>query len=155
MNYQLQFRTSYSQFYIADKSSPHATDSNSFWTDEAHKCRLAIEEGIIGVGIETYSYVNAEINLLRVRPVEADLALYDNIVEGSIEARSGSLQILDCPSSYIALELTVKSVFYRIRVCASKLNSVVDEDEAADDFYSIDIWPEQYSPRRIIKQYAS
>ncbi|WP_140467364.1 hypothetical protein [Hymenobacter nivis] len=155
MNYQFQFRTWYSQFYIADKNSSHTTDSNNFWTDEAHECRLAIEEGIIGVGIETYSYVNAEINLLSTRPVEVTLALYDNIVEGSIEIKSGVLQILDCPDSNVMLELTVKPASYRIRVCASKLDSVVDEDEAADDFYSIDIWPEQYSLRRIIKQYAS
>ena len=73
------FRTSYSKFYLADKDSPAATDSNSFWTEEAFADKLAIEEGILGVCTGTYSYVKCEISCLAHRPNEVSFEGYDKL----------------------------------------------------------------------------
>lgn len=151
--HQIQFRTRYSQFYICDKDSPAATDSNDFWTEDAHESRLAVENGILGVSTETYSYVRASIKILPHRNEKTDLTNYDHVVEASLEIKSGVLQILDCPHSTIVLELPIRPDFYRVRIHSSCLDSVVDEDVEADDFYLIELWPEKPSARKVLKQY--
>ncbi|WP_457068669.1 hypothetical protein [Hymenobacter sp. UYAg731] len=151
---QVQFRTSYSQFYICDKDSPAATDSDGFWNQEAFDSRLAIEDGILGVGTETYSYVRASIEILAQRNDAIDSTKYDHIVEASIKVNSGVLQILDCPNSTIEFELTIKPGFYRARIYISNLDSITDEDQEGNDFYLIEMWPEEPSPRKVLKQYV-
>ncbi|POY35981.1 hypothetical protein C3K47_12305 [Solitalea longa] len=69
MKYNLDFYTQYSQFYICDKDSPCNTDSDRFWTNEAHEDRMAIEEGVLGIGTECYGPVKAEL-LVRELPRE-------------------------------------------------------------------------------------
>jgi hypothetical protein len=150
----MQFRTSYSQFYICDKASAGATDSNEFWTDDAHRSRLAVEDGILGVSIETYSYVKASIEILSHRNNQIELKGYDHVVEASLEVKSGILQVLDCPHSAIELELAIRPGFYRVRIYSSNLDTVVDEDIGAEDFYIIEVWPEKPSPRKVLKQYV-
>jgi hypothetical protein len=154
MTHQIQFRTSYSQFYIYDKGSPIATDSNEFWTDEAHDARLAVEEGILGVSIETYSNVRAILELLEHQPDIDKAHEYDHIVEASLEFKSEALQLLNCPNSTVEFELAIKPDFYRVRVYSANLDSVTDEDEEANDFYLIQLWPESYAERKVLKQYT-
>lgn len=154
MKHKFQFRTSYSQFYIYDKDSPAATDSNDFWTEDAHTSRLAIEDGILGISIETYSYVKASIEILQHRNKQIELTNYNHVVEASLEIKSGILQVLDCPNSAVELELTIESGFYRARIYSANLDSVTDEDQEADDFYLIELWPEKPSPRKVLKQYV-
>lgn len=43
-----------SQFYIIDKGSPGRTDSENFWSEEAHNSRLAMEEGISATKMNRY-----------------------------------------------------------------------------------------------------
>lgn len=153
MTYKIQFRTSHSQFYLSDEGSPAATDSNEFWTEEAFTEKLAIEEGILGVCIGTYSHVKCEILLLPQRPSEINFDKYDQVVEGSLEIKSGILQVLDCPNSTIVLQLNLSSGFYRVRVSTFGLDSIVDEDVEANDGYLIKIWPEMAAPRKVLKSY--
>lgn len=81
-----------------------------------------------------------------------DFDLYDHIVEGGIEIKSGTIQILDCPSSEIQLELSVKPGFYRTRIYSINLASV-DGDEG-EDFYKIEIWPDLEMDRKVLKRYC-
>jgi len=151
MHYSLNFYTSYNQFYLYDKHSVGATDSNNFWTQEAFEQRLAIEEGIIGVGTECYGPVKGELTVLAAPNNNFDPELYDHIVEGSIEIRSGVLQVLECPSSTVELEVAVEPGTYRIRAYSSNLQSV--EGDEGDDYYIIEIWRAPFNTRTVLKQY--
>ena len=153
MQYPLNFYTSYNQFYLYDKGSAGATDSDNFWTQEAFEERLAIEEGTIGVGTECYGPVKGELVIQTSSNTDFAPDLYDHIVEGSIEIKSGVLQVLECPSSSIELEVAVKPGSYRVRVYSSNLQSV-DGDEG-DDFYLIELWPDSYDKRKVLKQYLA
>ena len=62
--HQLDFWTTHHQFYIADKSSPFRTDSDDFWTTQATDDRLAIEEGLLGIGTECYGPVKGDLQVL-------------------------------------------------------------------------------------------
>ncbi len=155
MNYKLDFKTQYNQFFICDKSSPSNTDSDSFWTDEAHSERLAMEEGIIGIGTQCYGHIKGELIVSKAENKQIDYNKYDHIVEGGLEVKSGVLQILDCPNSEVELELKVNPGKYRVRVYSSNLASAdIDEDEG-DDYYKIEIWPNPDSDieRKVLKQY--
>lgn len=149
MNYQLDFYSQYRQFYICDRSSTKATDSEYFWTDEALEDRMALEEGIIGVGTECYGPVKGEVKIVAFPSEITSADSYDHIVEGSLELKSGILQVLDCPNSSVELELQLKPGFYRVRVSSSNLFTV--EGDEGDDFYSIEIWPQGLSGRNVLK----
>lgn len=151
MRHPLNFYTSCNQFYLYDKDSAGATDSSNFWTQVAFEQRLAIEEGIIGVGTECYGPVKGELTVLDAPNNDFNTDLYDHIVEGSIEIRSGILQVLECPSSTIELELAVEPGLYRVRAYSSNLQSV-DGDEG-DDYYVVEMWPAPYDTRTVLKQY--
>jgi hypothetical protein len=151
MKYPLAFYTSYSQFYICDKSSPGNTGSRDFWDQDSYDDRLAIDKGILGVGTECYGPIKGELELLKSPNNSINLNEYDHIVEGGIEIESGFIQVLACPTSSIELEIQVDSGFYRTRIYSSNLTSV-DGDEG-DDFYKIEIWPGSGMERNILKYY--
>ncbi len=84
--YQFDFFTDYGQFYICDRDSPLATDSENFWTTEALDSLMAIEEGVIGIGGEG-NKVKGEIKLLDSPGVILNTDSYDYVVEGSLQIR--------------------------------------------------------------------
>lgn len=151
--YSLSFDTSYNQFYIADKASIKDTSSSGFWTEEAFESRLAVEEQILGVGTECYGPVKATLTILTEQSNNSDLEDYDHVVEASIAISSGILQILDCPNLAVELEVNIKPGPYRVRVYSSNLSSV-DGDEC-DDFYQIEIWPNEQKRRSVLKKYSA
>jgi hypothetical protein len=153
MKYPLNFRTTHGQFYIYDKYSSGNTASDNFWTDEAFNCRLAIEDGIVGVGLECYGPVKGEVELLDRFNVNINLINFDHVVEGSLVVKSGIIQILSCPNSLVQLELPVEATTYRVRVYSSNLASV--DGDSGEDFYRIEIWPDSNKIRKVLKQYSN
>jgi hypothetical protein len=151
MKYHIDFYTSYNQFYITYKDSEGATNSDKFWTTEAFNERLAVVDGIIGVGTECYGPVKGEIHLLNSPNKQAVLDEYDHIVEAGINIKSGFLQILNCPDSNVELDISVEPGMYRVRIYSSNLASV--EGDEGDDFYKIEIWPDNKMDRKVLKQY--
>ena len=152
-SFSLDFYTAYGQFYLADKDSALKTDSERFWTDEAFDARLALETGVIGVGIESYGPLKAELLLLDAEPGTFNENRYDHIVEGSLQLESGTLQVLNCPDTSLELELHMEKGSYRVRIYSVNLDSV--EDDAGDDFYKIEIWKAEPSDRKVLKMYGS
>lgn len=152
MKYPLDFYTTHNQFYIYDKDSPGDTASDNFWTAEAFDDRLAIENGILGVGLECYGQVKAEVEILNRFNENIILADYDHVVEGGIIIKSGFIQILDCPDSSVQLELPVEPGAYRVRIYSSNLASV--DGDNGDDFYRIEIWPDSDLKRTVLKRYS-
>ena len=150
MKFPLNLYTSYNQFYICDKDSKGDTGSN-FWTNDAFNDRLATEDGVLGVGTECYGPIKGEIEVLDEAKDSINMDSYDHIVEAGIEIKSGTIQILDCPTSTVQLDLKVNSGFYRARIYSSNL-ATVDGDEG-DDFYRVEIWPDQNSKRVVLKRY--
>jgi hypothetical protein len=151
MKYKFKFYTQYSQFYLTDKTSSGNTDSISFWTEDAHNDRLAIEDGVLGVGTQCYGHVKGELDLLDSANNKIDFNQYDHIVESGIELRSGILEVLDCPNSKVQLETKVNPGTYRVRVYSSNLDSVIDDD--GEDYYKIEIWPDTNIERKVLKRY--
>ncbi|MEO6631699.1 MAG: hypothetical protein ABIN13_08260 [Mucilaginibacter sp.] len=152
MGFSLDFYTSHNQFYIFDKASNGNTGSDRFWTEDAYNDRLAIEDGILGVGTECYGPIKGEVTILTTKKEPIEFDLYDHIVEGGIEIKSGTIQILDCPSSEVHLELNVKPGFYRTRIYSINLASVNGDE--GEDSYRIEIWSASEMERKVLKRYS-
>ena len=156
MNQSLTIFTEYGQFYIVDKDAEleHDTSNPSFWNDEAFNDRLAIDNGILGVRIENdEALANIEIELVESKITESEFGNFDHVVEGSLEIKSGKLQIQDCPHSNVELEIDVEPSWYRIRV--SSLNFEKAYQENPEDKYIIKLWKESYSERKVLKNWHS
>jgi hypothetical protein len=151
MKYPFKFYTTNHQFYIYDKSSPSDTSSDNFWTQAAYDDRLAIENGILGIGTECYGPVKGEVNLLDAPNTYVNFNDYDHIVEAGIKINSGTIQILNCPDSNIELELFVDPGIYKVRIYSSNLSSV--EGDEGNDFYNVEIWPDTEMVRRVLKRF--
>src|SRR5215217_5769063 len=146
MTHPLEFYSSHNQFYLVDKLSDIDTASN-FWTQSAFDDRLAINAGVLGIGTQCYSSVKAELSILDVENAAVDFEAYDHIVEAGIDISSGILQVLNCPDSFIELELTIKPGRYRVRVYSANLAIVLDED--GEDYYKIELWPSDIMERKV------
>jgi hypothetical protein len=152
MIYKLNFYTSYHQFYISDKESPKKTDADDFWTEESTYSRLAIGDGILGVGLECYGSFKGELILLDSGKDNIEYSQYDHIVEGGINVKSGILQVLDCPNSNVELEVKVNPGKYRVRIYSLNIASVIDDD--GEDYYKIEMWSDTNMGRAVLKQYS-
>lgn len=127
------------------------TGSVEFWTHDAFVDRLAIESGVLGVGTECYGPVKGEIVFLENQNAGFDIELYDHIVEAGLQIKSGIIQILDCPSSSVELEINVEPDSYKFRIYSINLASV-DGDEG-DDFYRIEFWKDLDLEKKVLKRY--
>jgi len=151
MTFDLDFYTAYNQFYICDKDFSGDTGSENFWTDTAFDSRLAVQSGVLGVGTECYGPVKGMLTILESVNTDLNIDKFDHIVEGSLEIKSGRLQVLDCPDSTVILETALEIGIYKVRVYSSNLASV-DGDEG-DDRYLIEIWPDSNRERKVLKRY--
>jgi hypothetical protein len=104
--HKLDFWTSH-QFYLVNQSSPFRTDSDDFWTTQASTDKLAVEEEILGVGTECYGPVKGDLQVSDIEPGEQDFSDYDHVVEGSLELKSGVLQVFPCTGNVPVLELSL------------------------------------------------
>ena len=151
MKHNLEFDTQYNQFYLFDKNSSFNTNSTEFWTDEAYIDRIAIEVGVLGIGTECYGPVKADLIIRETANENFDLKDFDHIVEAGLKINSGTLQILDCPNSSVEFEIELEPGEYKARIYSSNLASV-DGDEG-NDFYNIEIWPENDNRKNVLKRY--
>lgn len=149
MKYLLDFYTQYNQFHIVDQLFPVNTDGD-FWSESAYADRLAVNEGILGVRSECYGPIKGEINIIEMANNAYDSSDYDHIVEASIEIKSGVLEVQDCPASSVQLAISLTAGFYTVRIYSSNLDSV-DGDEG-EDYYKIEIWPENKKLRQVLKR---
>lgn len=149
--YQFNFYTSYHQFYICDKNPSKNTNSDTFWTDEAHKDRIAIENRILGIRTASYGDIIGELKILTSENQKYDDTKYDHIVEIGIKIDSGYLQLLDCPNSEIELEIKLEPDNYRLRIYYANLDSV--NGDSGDDYYYIEIWKSTKTEKLVLKKH--
>lgn len=153
-----KFYTDYHQFYLEDSDDESKGDAGSsdFWSEEAFKERLALANGIIGVGVESSGNdIKGEIEILE-KPVNIDYSKYDHIVEAGINIESGKLEIFNCPDHHLELSVKVAPGKYRVRTYSLNLASVKETDmahETDNDYYRIELWPSDDMERKVLKQY--
>jgi hypothetical protein len=149
--YNLKFFTEYYQFYILDKDSKAATDSDKFWTPQASADRMAVEEGLLGITVGKYAEIDVEVNVLESQNNERNFDEFEHIAEASIDVTSGVLQIKNCTGFNIELELNLTPRTYTVRCYSVNLSSI--KNDVGEDFYVIEIWASERIERKVLKQF--
>lgn len=150
MKYELSFFSEYGQFYITDRNNCGNTGSKDFWSNEAFEQRLAVEIGIIGIRVENdEAIVNSEIEVIDCENINFEIDSFDHIAEASLKIESGYLQITECPSQQVELEVKLEPGEYRVRVYSKNLDLAYSSEPK--DFYKIEVWKDKYSERKVIK----
>ena len=114
---------------------------------------MAVGNGILGVGVESYEAFKGTFFLLESKNDQIAYEQFDHIVEGSLKVQSRVLQLLDCPNLNIELKIAIHPGKHRARIYSSYLVSVVEDD--GDDYYKIELWPDDDLKRSVLKQYGS
>lgn len=124
-------------------------------TDAEIKRRLRVEPHILVIHTARNMTVPVIVEVHAGEP-PLDLAAWDHVTEGSLEAPSSRLMLggttdyaPDCPRIILPAAGT-----YRIRVLHSGLDTLRDNDLDGDDRYHFSIWPAPFTEWRILKQYA-
>jgi transcription elongation factor Elf1 len=152
MKLNLKFVTDYRQFYLNDKNANGNTGSENFWSESAFADKLAIEDGVLGIGIENdEGKVECEFEILNSKSLIDNFTDFDHVVEASLKIHSGILQIIDCPNSEVEMETEIDNGEYRVRVYSINLNTAYEEN--SKDSYKIEMWKEAYSDRKVLKRF--
>ena len=152
MKINLKFVTDYRQFYLNDKNAIGNTGSENFWSESAFADKLAIEDGVLGIGIENdEGKVECEFEILNSKSLIDNFTDFDHVVEASLKIHSGILQIIDCPHSEVEMETEIENGEYRVRVYSINLNTAYEENPK--DSYKIEMWKEAYSDRKVLKRF--
>jgi hypothetical protein len=145
----------YRQFYVLDPGSFGDTGSADFWTQEAFDLRLAVEQGVIGIGTDTYGEVPVTIEMLDTEPM-LSLEPWDHVVEASLQLSRGRLEIVPCPDyDRPAASLALTPGWVRVRVHYAGLH--VEPPSQVDycgDSYLIQAWPSKPRERVLLKGFA-
>ncbi len=156
MKEKFKFITAYNQFYIHDKDYIGDTSDSEFWSEKSETCRMATSTDVLGIMTQSYGNIKGEIELLLIQNEAIDLELYDHIVEAGLEIKNNQLQISDCPNNVIEVKVKVNNGRYRVRVYSSNLGSVLESDlsnDSDDDYYRIEVWPDENTELKVIKQF--
>src|SRR5882724_1443101 len=101
------------QFWLCDEN---ADIESGDWTTEGGRDLLAVGQGSIFVGTIDNSFVNVQVEVRDVEPVD-DLEEWDHVTECSIEVRSGRLAIGGITDSLDrAARINLNPGVYRTRI---------------------------------------
>lgn len=156
MKKTFRFYTEYNQFYIHDKNCSGDTSDSQFWSEKTNNNRLAKSNDVLGIGTQSYGNIKGEIEVLEKQAINVDFEQYDHIVEAGLEIKHTELQITDCPTNNIEVKIIINNGKYRIRVYFSNLSSVLETDlanDTDDDYYRIEVWPDNNMELRVLKQF--
>ncbi len=151
--HKLKFFTEYYQFYILDKDSKAATDSDNFWNPQAGIDKIAVENGLLGITVGKYGEIDVEINVLETQNNLRDFGEFEHVVEASIDVSSGILQIKNCTNFDLELELNLTPGTYAVRSYSAKLSSI--GNDSGEDYYVIEIWASDKIERKVLKQFTA
>lgn len=152
MKHNLDFYTSYNQFYLCDSKSPQNINAKDFWNDQAYSDRIAMGNGIIAVRTQSYGHIIGELQFLNKESEVDNYDLYDHVVDAGIEIKSNTLQILDCPNGTVEKEIKIIPGLYKIRIYSKNIEGVDGDENEGNDSYKIEIWKSTNLDKKVLKQ---
>lgn len=155
---EIRIFASHHQFYVQDAEPRGNPGDAGFWSKEAFARRLALADGIVGIGTGTYGLVQVRVEQHTAEP-ELDFSVWDHITECDLEVRSNLILVFGCISTS-GLFFMVKPGHFRVRVCHANLcesEQEVPNDWQGEfrDWYLVQFWPEKSAippDARVLKQ---
>jgi hypothetical protein len=144
----------YRQFYVSSDSSTGDTGTDTFWTEDASRDRLAVGPYTVAVSTDTYGRVPVDIEILD-GPSTLPLDGWDHVVEASIDVSSGRLEVSGCPDPEPLYTIEVEPGGYIVRVFSRGLSPDADDGGIYNgDEYLIQFWRGPARERTVMKRFA-
>ncbi len=145
--------TSHGQFHVIDADA--FPDPSEVWTEETCANRIAVTDGFVGIGV-LQDNPEVEVTLSVGQPCTAEeVAAWDHVVAGSLEIRSGRLEVSPCiPMSDDEVHtIPLEPGSYRLCVLCDWFDTAQqDASSQRRERYKIFLWPAPYQPVEIIKR---
>lgn len=153
---ELLLYASHTQFYVLDSEPRSSPGDESFWTKESSDNRIAIGDGILGIGTGSYDFVMVYVEEHQCEP-PLKLEEWDHVTECGLEIVSGFLLVEGCLSDS-GVFFRIKPGKYRVRVCHANLAESEHEVENTSeswkpgDWYLVQFWPSDDSVLKVLKR---
>jgi hypothetical protein len=148
---EIRIYASHRQFYVQDSEPRGIPGDDTFWTTAASDNRLAITDGIVGIGTGSYANVMVKVEVTTAKP-PLEISDWDHVTEAGLDLHTKLLMIEGCISSS-GLYFRVEPGHYRVRCCAANLAAAVDCGDGAGDSYFVQVWPSRRAPPRVLKRW--
>lgn len=158
MTNELTLFADYHQIHLLDEGS--STDLGGAWSERALDDQLAVGGDAMAVG--TVADVDVLVAVqIRNRPSVDDVADFDHVVEGSLQMHSGRLVVMGCTDfEPDAARFDVPAGCVRVRVSKSNMATAYeaginsDDDPAAMERLTVQIWPAAAAPTVVLKRWV-
>ncbi len=148
--HQLTLFADYHQFYLQDEAA--SDDLSQAWSPEAVERMLAVADGVVGFGTLRNMRVGVTLEMLE-EPPGSDTAGFDHVVEGSLDARSGTLVIAGCTDYFPdAARFALAPGTYRVRLSISGADTLSEDGLEGEDHYLVQLWQAPLAEPAILKQ---
>jgi hypothetical protein len=141
---------SHHQFYVADSDMRGDTSDVNFWTESASLNRIAVVDGVLGVGTGSCDMVRVRVEVHQEKP-PLDLSAWDHVTEAGLLMKSRIMLVFGCLSDS-GIFFRVEPDHYRVRCCHATLIAAVDSKGNAGDWYLVQIWPDPCRETEVLKQ---
>ena len=148
--HQLTLFADYHQFYLQDEAV--YGDLSQAWSPEAVERMLAVADGVVGFGTLRNMRVGVTLEMLE-EPPGSDTAGFDHVVEGSLDARSGTLVVAGCTDYFPdAARFALAPGTYRVRLSISGADTLSEDGLEGEDHYLVQLWQAPLAEPAILKQ---
>lgn len=148
--HQLTLFADYHQFYMQDEAA--SGDLSQAWSPEAVERMLAVANGVVGFGTLRNMQVGVTLEMLE-EPPASDTAGFDHVVEGSLDARSGTLVVAGCTDYFPdAARFALAPGTYRVRLSISGADTLSEDGLNGGDHYLVQLWQAPLAKPAVLKQ---
>ncbi len=113
---------------------------------------LAVADGVVGFGTLRNMQVGVTLEMLE-EPPGSDTAGFDHVVEGSLDARSGTLVVAGCTDYFPdAARFALVPGTYRVRLSISGADTLSEDGLEGEDHYLVQLWQAPLAEPAVLKQ---
>ncbi|MFC3500118.1 hypothetical protein ACFOOK_03940 [Micromonospora krabiensis] len=154
---ELQLFADYYQVHLFDDGS--MTDLGDAWTEDAVLDNLAVDRDAMAVGTAVNVNVAVTLEVLEAAP-EDDSAVFDHVVEASLQISSGRLVLMGCTDyEPEAARFEIAPGPVRVRAARSNLADAErrgidsDDDPTTMEQLRLQVWPAPHADPVVIKRW--
>jgi len=141
----------YFQFFLQDENA--IVDLSDSWTEESHRNRIVVSDGIVAIRTSRNMNVPVEIEIVKNKPdiVQTE---WEVISECSINVSSNKLVLMGCTDYFPeATRIQIEPGLYGVFALYNNLSDLSDDGLDGNDVYKLVLWPEKtVIPLSLIKK---
>lgn len=149
--HQFEVFADYHQFFLIDENDDHLVPEDI--SNEDIERRMIPARGVVTIFTARNMTVPVTIEVHSSEPA-VDLTLWDHVVEGSLEVKSGKVVVMGCTDYYPdSPRVRCSRGWQRVRAHYGDLESLSDDGLDGADHYMIQLWPAPKGELVLLKEH--